>query len=339
VRREGHLFERIASFEALCAAARRAGRGLTHRPAVAGFLVDLEPEVLALQRELRDGSYRPRPLASFAIADPKPRIIRAAAFRDRVVHHGLCAAMEPSFERFADFDSYACRPGKGNHAAVTRVQGLGRRHRWFARLDVARFFDSVDHGVLLGQLRRRFKDRRALSLVEVLLEAGSCTPGRGLPIGNLTSQHFANFHLGHLDHHARQHLRPGGWVRYMDDVVLFGPDRGTLRRQLRGAEAYLAEELGLALRPDATRVAPVSSGIPFLGFRVWPAVVRLDPRTRRRFRRRARVLERRYRRGEIDEAARLRSASGLIGWTEQADARGLRRALYARMRRDGLLAD
>jgi RNA-directed DNA polymerase len=339
MRRQGHLFEGIAGFEGLCAAARRAGRGLTQRPAVAGFLVDLEPEVLALQRELLNGSYRPRPLASFAIADPKPRIIRAAAFRDRVVHHSLCTALELSFERFADLDSYACRPGKGNHAAVTRVQRLGRRHPWYARLDVARFFDSVDHSALMAQLLRRFKDRRALALAEVILSAGSCTPGRGLPIGNLTSQHFANFYLGHLDQHARQRLRPAGWVRYMDDVVLFGPDRDALKRQVRAVEAYLGAELRLALREDATAVAPVSAGIPFLGLRVWPLAVRLDGRTARRFRRRMRALERGYRRGDIDECARLRSAAGMIGWTEQADAHGLRRALFARMRRDGLLTD
>jgi len=127
MKRAGHLFAQVVAFDALCAAARRAARGLWRNRSVAAFLLDLEPEVLALQRELVGGTYRPRPPYTFPIADPKPRTISAAAFCDRVVHHALCAALEPALERFATADSYACRRGKGNHAAVRRVQALSRR--------------------------------------------------------------------------------------------------------------------------------------------------------------------------------------------------------------------
>ena len=333
-KRTGYLFERVVRFESLCEAAHRAARGLWRRRSVAAFLLDLEPEVLALQRELLDGSYRPRPFRSFEITEPKPRVISAAAFRDRVVHHTLCAALEPAFERYAIADSYACRKGKGNNAAVKRVQQLCRRSPWYGKLDVRHFFENVDQAVLVRLLRRRFKDRRALDLVEVILDAGGLVPGRGLPIGNLTSQHFANFYLGHLDHFAKEILRIRGWVRYMDDMVLFGPDKDAVRDRAARVEAFLASELHLEVKQEATVVAPVHVGVPFLGFRIWPWQLRMDGARLRRFRARFRALEASFEAGEIDEEARLRSACSLVGWAAQADTRRLRRSFFERLDAD-----
>jgi RNA-directed DNA polymerase len=335
LRRIGHLFEQIVEFGSLCDAARRAARGLRGRRSVAAFMVDLEPEVLALQRELVAGSYRPRPFRTFVITDPKPRTISAAAFRDRLVHHAVCAAMEPVFERYAIHDSYACRRGKGNHAAVRRVQALSRRMPWYGKLDVRHFFENVDLEVLMDMLRRRFKDRRALDLVQVVLDAGARVPGKGLPIGNLTSQHFANLYLGHMDHIALEELRIRGWVRYMDDVILFGSDREIVGRHQVEVERYLATRLRLVIRAEATIIAPVHVGIPFLGFRIWPRQVRLDRSRARRFRERFRALERGFDRGAIDEDSRVRAACSLVGWAEQADSLGLRRSFFARRRAAG----
>ena len=334
VKRVGHLFERIVRFETLCQAAHQAARGLWRRRSVASFLLDLEPEVLALQRELLDGSYRPRPFRSFVITDPKPRMISAAAFRDRVVHHALCAAMEPAFERYAIFDSYACRRGKGNHAAVRRVQQFSRRFAWYGKLDVRHFFENVDHDVLAGLLRRRFKDRRALDLTQVILDAGGRIPGTGLPIGNLTSQHFANYYLGRLDHFAKETLRIRGWVRYMDDMILFGPDKSTVRDLAGRVENFLASELRLEVKREANIVAPVHIGVPFLGFRIWPRLLRMDGSRARRFRARFRALEASFAAGESDEEARLRSACSLVGWAAQADTTGLRRSFFGRLAAD-----
>ena len=333
-KRVGHLFERIVRFESLCQAAHLAARGLWRRRSVASFLLDLEPEVLALQRELLDGRYRPRPFRSFVITDPKPRVISAAAFRDRVVHHALCAAMEPTFERYAIFDSYACRRGKGNHAAVRRVQQLSRRFKWYGKLDVRHFFENVDHAVLVGLLRRRFKDRRALEQSQVIVDAGGRIPGTGLPIGNLTSQHFANYYLGHLDHFTKETHRIRGWVRYMDDMILFGPDKSTVRERAARVETFLASELRLEVKQEASIVAPVHTGVPFLGFRVWPRLLRMDGSRVRRFRARFRALEASFTAGEIDEEARLRSACSLVGWAVQADTTSLRRSFFERLDAD-----
>ena len=334
MKRAGHLFEQVVAFDALCAAARRAARGLWRNRSVAAILLDLEPEVLALQRELAGGTYRPRPPCTFVIADPKPRTISAAAFRDRVVHHALCAALEPALERFATADSYACRKGKGSHAAVRRVQSLARRFPWYAKLDVRRYFASVDLAVLAALLRRRFKDRRALDLVSVILEAGATAPGRGLPIGNLTSQHLANFYLGHADHVARERLRVPGWVRYMDDMILLGHDKPSVRDLVDGVEAYLAAELRLEVKHEASILAPVRVGVPFLGFRIWPRQIRLDAARARRFRRRFRALEASASEGRIDEEAQARSAASLVGWAAQAGTLAFRRSFFARLQAD-----
>ncbi len=331
MRRAGHIFEVATDFHNLRDAALRAARGGWRAPGAAAFLAELEREVLALQRELLDGAYRPRPLTTFQITDPKPRTISAAAFRDRVVHHALCAAMSPAFERFAVHHSYACRKGKGNRAAVIQVQRLTRRHGWFCKLDVRHFFETVDHRTLEDQLARRFKDRRALALVGRLLEVGETAPGVGLPIGNLTSQHFGNFYLGHLDHYALERLRVGAWVRYMDDLLLFGADKPEVRGHGEAVAAYLSQALGLAVKAEATRIAPVHTGVPFLGFRIWPGLIRFDAARARRFRRRCRALEADYRAGRIDEAGRERAMQSLLGWAEQADTRAFRASFFARL--------
>ncbi len=330
-RRAGGLFEQIADLHRLREAAKRAARGGRRSPGAARFLAELERECLALERELLEGHYHPRPLTTFQIVDPKPRTISAAHFRDRVVHHALCAALEPTFERFAVHHSYACRRGKGNRAAVAQVQRLTRRHAWFCKLDVRHFFETVDHATLQRLLERRIKDRRALSLCALVLRAGSPTPGVGLPIGNLTSQHFGNFYLGHLDHYALERLRVGAWVRYMDDLLLFGADKPEVRGHGEAVAAYLSQALGLAVKAEATRIAPVHTGVPFLGFRIWPGLIRFDAARARRFRRRCRALEADYRAGRIDEAGRERAMQSLLGWAEQADTRAFRASFFARL--------
>ena len=332
MRRGGPSFEQVASFTPLCRAAREAARGLKHRRSVASFLADLEPEVLALERELLDGSYRPRPLVTFHIRDPKPRVISAAAFRDRVVHHALCAALEPRFERYADPDSWACRKGRGNHAAVRRLQILTRQHPWYVKLDVRHFFETVDHAVLMALLHRLVRDRRVLALAGTILDAGGREPGIGLPIGNLTSQHFGNLLLGKLDHHLREGLRVPAMLRYMDDIVLLGPDRPSVRRFRDQAARFVEQELHQQIKTEATRLGPVSIGVPFLGFRVWPQLIRLDAARARRFLARVRGLERGLAAGDIGEEEAARRARSVFGWAEQADSMAFRRSVLLRAR-------
>lgn len=326
-------FSDVANFLPLVHAARRAARGKRLSVETARFLVDLEPECLALERELLAGTYAPRPYHTFAIRDPKPRTISAAAFRDRVVHHALCAAMEPVFEALSIDDSYACRAGKGTHRALHRIQTLARLHPRFLKLDVEHFFETASHDVLCTALCRHFSDVRLVALAHgfVTFGAPGSDAGRGLPIGNLTSQHFANFYLAPLDRFIVEMLGAPGYARYMDDLFIFGPDAATLRSWRGRIEAFAADELKLVLKVSAERAGPVSVGVPALGFRVWPRLIRLDAARVRRFRRKVRRDHAAAAAGESRAAARVEA---LVAWTLVANARRMRRSFFARLDRD-----
>lgn len=210
----------------------------------AAFLGELEHEVVALHHELRSGRYRPGPYHYFEIHEPKPRIVACAPFRDRVVHHAIVRVLEPLFEpRFIE-DSYACRKARGVHAALRRAAGFTRGFAFALECDVRRYFASIDHEILLEQVARVVADARLLALLRQIV--GSHADGEapdwrgpglfdgrfrrhGLPIGNLTSQFLANVYLSPLDHFVKHALRARGYVRYMDDFLLFANDRATLR--------------------------------------------------------------------------------------------------------------
>ena len=321
-------FSRVASFLALVRAARVAARGHRRSPEVADFLLEVEVNALALERELLAGTYRPGAYRTFCVRDPKPRVISAPPFRDRVVHHALCAELEPALERGAAPESFACRRGKGTLAAIHHARSLARRFRYWLKLDVRRFFETASHAVLRRLLFRRVSDPGLRGLVDRLLDAGApgSPPGRGLPIGNLTSQHFANFYLGPVDRLVKRELRPGGYCRYMDDILLFGQHREplwTAHRRIRERASYGLE---LELRREVTRLAPVSEGVPFLGFVVFPGTVRFDPRRVRRWWRRMDGLERGLDAGRLSEEDAARSAASLVGWAMHGDTLMLRRS-------------
>jgi hypothetical protein len=322
----GAFFDAATDFWALRAAALRASRGVSRSAGCAAFLCELEREVLQLQRELREGRYEPGPFHTFPIRDPKPRVISAAPFRDRVVHHALCAAMEPVFEAEADFDSYACRTGKGTLAAVRRVQEHARRWPWYAKLDVLHCFETADLSLLGAMLAARFDDPPLLAVLDRVLTRGANAPGIGLPIGNLTSQHLANLLLGAVDREARR-LGVGGWVRYMDDLFVFGADKATVKGQADALAGFVSTHMGQTEKPSARRLAPVSIGVPALGFRVWPQRTRLDGFRRARFLRRMRGLGRAVRLGALTEGDASRRVAAIVAWVAQGHSLGLRRTL------------
>ena len=323
----GPSLAQVADFWTLREAARRAARGTGKTRGTTAFLAELESGVLALQRELLAGTYAPRPLHRFRIRDPKPRWIAAAHFRDRVVHHALCAVLEPVFAHRADPDSYACRVGKGTHAAIRRIQAHVRRFSHFTKLDILHCFENFDLNGLHRDLAGDVRDAALVELIGVILEAGADAPGRGLPIGNLTSQHLANHRLGVLDRAARE-LGVRGYVRYMDDLFLFGDESGLLRAQAAGLVRVVEDELCQREKLSARRAGPVHAGVPALGFRVWPQCVRLDGARRRRFLRRMRHLDRSVGHGLVDESEAAVRAQSIVAWASHADTLGLRRSLH-----------
>ena len=321
---------------ALLAATRRAARGKRHRPAVARFLMDAEAECLALQRGLRrrpgsPGAWRPSPAREVVILDPKPRTISIVPFPDRVVHHALMAAVEADLERYAIPRSFACRRGGGQHAAVARARRWARSSPWVLKADVSSYFASIPHDRLLRLLWQRGGDREVHAWFEAIVGAW-CAPGasaRGLPIGSLTSQHLANLYLGPLDHWLTDGLGRRRYLRYMDDFLVFG-DRGELRALLPRIAEFLARVLDLRLNARATRVMPVRDGVPLLGWRVYPALIRVRPDRWRRVRTHLGSLERERRHGQIDDDDLAQAAGALFSHLAHGHTLALRRAHLAR---------
>jgi hypothetical protein len=241
--------------------------------------------------------------------------------------------LEPLFERAAIFDSYACRPGKGSHAAIERAQSFARRFRYFLKLDVRKFFENADHAVLKAGLRRLVKDPRLLALADRIIDHGApgSPPGKGLPIGNLTSQHFANHYLSPLDHFIKQAQRVRGYVRYMDDMLLFADSRDSLHEAHRRISEFAQHHLKIALKSEATILAPVSEGVPFLGLRLWSRIARLDGPAKRRLICNLKLTARDLadgRQSEEDSAASMRSR---LAHAAHADTLNLRRSLHGIM--------
>ena len=343
------LFDEIASFPALLQAARKAARGKRAKPGAAAFLANLEPEVLRLERELSSGSYGPGRYTLIQIRDPKHRTVSAAPFRDRVVHHALCAVVEPIFERGFIHDSYANRLGKGTHRAIARYERFRDRHRWVLRCDIYRYFPAIDHEILKADLRRRIACERTLWLADRIIDGSNSQeavnlyyPGdhlftpfqrrRGLPIGNLTSQFFANLYLNGLDHFCKEVLRAKGYVRYVDDFALFHDEREQLEVWRQRIAEYL-EGRRLRLHPRKTVLLDAVRPAPFLGLVLLPGGYRRLPEDNvRRFRNRLRGLRDRWRAGTVERAEVIQRVRAWIAHAEHADTWRLRQAIFRAMR-------
>ncbi len=341
------LYPQIYDLDNLWWAWRRARRGGKRKwVSVASFEVDLEQNLWALYEELRDKTYQPGPYRHFTITEPKPRRISAAPFRDRVVHHALMQVTWRIFEARMIHDSYACRVGKGTHAALDRCQHFARGHRHVLQCDVVQFFPSVDLQILRGQLARRIACADTLTLMDAILASGAgvlaeqydmvyfpgddllaATRPRGLPIGNLTSQNWANVYLDDLDQFVKHELRCRAYLRYCDDFLLFADDKATLWAWRAAVMDKLAE-LRLTLHEERAQVYPVKAGIPWLGFRVFPDHRRLKRENVKAFARRLRQQRTAYRAGEMSLAQIQQSLQAWIAHASHADTYRLRQALF-----------
>jgi RNA-directed DNA polymerase len=265
-------------------------------------------------------------LRIFEIQDPKVRKICSSDLRDRVVHHAVCTILDPIFERRLISDSYACRVGKGSHAALKRCQHFAGKNAFYLKCDIKKFFESVDHHILKSLLRRIIKDPRLLHLLDRIID--HTVPGSekaGLPIGNLTSQYFANLYLGKLDYFLKDHHRVKSYLRYMDDFIVFGPDKRSLQNLLDQIRCFLKKELKLELKEKVTRIAPVSEGIPFLGMRVYKSLIRIQRPNLVRFRKKMKLLETDYIAGKISEKEFLNSMNSRIAHLSHANTFYLRK--------------
>jgi retron-type reverse transcriptase len=298
-----NLQEKIFDWGNIRLAYKNASHGKRGRGATAAFEMLLADNLLELQKELEEQTYQPGGYTSFYIHEPKKRLISAAPFRDRVVHHALCNITVPYFERLFIADSYANQKGKGTHRALDRCTQFARRYKYVLPCDVKQFFPSIDHVVLLETLGRMLPDDSAMWLIEKILASGrgilseeygmvyfpkddlfSVNRPRGLPIGNLTSQWWANCYLNPFDQFVKRELGCHGYLRYVDDFLLFSDSK---RELLLWREKILKrlERFRLTLHEGSMYPKPVTEGIPFLGFQIFPDHRRLKSRKGYAFRR------------------------------------------------------
>lgn len=317
----------VAAWDNLEAALWAAARGKCARPDVAAFLAGAPRELARIQMALLAGRMPEGWFRSFAIRDPKPRIIHAAPFPDRVAHHALIRLLEPRLEQALVPTSFACRPGLGVHAAIRHAQSCCRRWPWYLKLDVEHYFPNLPHDRLLALLARRFKGS-VMDLIRCLVADYHAEPGRGLPIGALTSQHFANQYLGEADRFALSRPECRGHVRYMDDIVLWCDSRADGMALHRAVTEFVTEALGLRLKPPC--LMPVSAGLGYCGMRIYPGVVKLGLRRRRAWRGRRRHWEGLWRQGEIDEGELQQAYASLHAMTLPADSLGWRQTQLLR---------
>ena len=217
----------------------------------------------------------------FTVYEPKKRIICAAVFRERVIHHAVVNVCNEIFEKYQIFDSYACRRGKGLDSCLKRAVYFCRKFKWYLKLDVHKYFDSVDHDILFKILCSRFKDPELLDFFYELLDTYEVEKNKGIPIGNLLSQYFANMYLGVLDHEIKDNLQIKGYIRYMDDFICFAEDKKTLKELYIIIKEFLKEKLSLEL--NRFQLNRCLNGIPFLSYRVYPKGLRLSLKAKQRF--------------------------------------------------------
>ncbi len=338
-----NLFDKLISFENLLLAADLAKKGKGSKTSVSAFNMDLERNLWQLHQELRYQTYKPGAYREFEIYEYKKRLISAAPYRDRVVHHALCNIIEQLFDRAFIFDSYACRKNKGTHRAVNRFTKFARINRYALKCDIMKYFSSIDHLILKEIIFRKIRDEKVRWLISLIIDGSNPQepiyeyfPGdnlftpyerkRGIPIGNLTSQFFANVYLDGFDHFVKEKLCCVYYIRYVDDFVVFGDDKKWLWHVKNEMDNYL-NQLRLKLHEKKCAVSPVELGINFLGYRVFPDHRRLRKANGYRFRRKIPFLIKEFQGSKEQQKHAVQSVKAWIAHASHADTYGLKRAL------------
>lgn len=354
-----NIYDTIIHPQNLYRAAYAAALGKRSSADVTSFFFRMEREIGRLYDELSRGKYRHGPYTVFKVFEPKPRDISKALFRDRVVHHAIHDVIEPFIDKKFIFDSYACRHGKGTHAALERAQSFLRAKDYCMHGDIRKYFPSIDHAVLKGLLRRHIADRKLLFLLDHIIDTtrrghreersdegsqnvamsrlvrlGSPQVARhagavGLPIGNLTSQFFANLYLHELDHFVKHTIGCRYYIRYMDDFLLFDDDHVVLERWRTAIEDMLISALKLRLHKDKTRIFSVRKGMTFLGVRSSRGRCRVSSQGMRRMGARMKKFRYLLEKKGITEAEMSTSVLCWAAHSRYADSMMLRRKIAA----------
>ena len=325
----GGVWRRLTSLDTMLKAFHLAAMGKRSVPEVRDFQSNLHENLTGMIHDLESGSYRFGPYRRFMVWDPKPRQIHVAPFSQRVMHHAIILVVGSFLERSLVFDSYACRKGKGQHAAALRAYEFAKKSPWYLKMDIEKFYDSINHDCLRALLNKRFREKEIHKTFDALIGSYETSSGCGLPIGNLTSQYFGNMYLDAFDHWVSEFKQVRGYVRYMDDMLIFCNTRDELNCLRHEIASWFDTERGLKIKHDG-ELNQVSQGIPFVGFIISPQSIRLHKRSAQRYSRKLGSLKRSYRMGLSDEQELQERSVSLVAATKLAKAEGFRKSVEER---------
>ena len=279
-----NLFSKIIVFDNIHLAYLKAKKNKRYHHDVLVFLGNLTANLLEIKRELETETYVHSKYHEFIVNESKKRKIRAPAFRDRVMHHALCNIIIPIFEKSFIYNSYACRKEKGSHRAIKKLRCFlkDKNNTYCLQCDISKYFDSINHDVLIEIIKKKIGCEKTIRLIIKIIDSFNKDTGVGIPIGNLTSQLFANIYLNELDQFVFRELKQKYYIRYMDDFLLLGSKK-ELRNTKLEVEQFLTDKLQLKMNPKKVNIFPCDKGIDFLGYVVFKDYVLLRKKTIKRF--------------------------------------------------------
>lgn len=298
------IFERMISLENLFLAWQEFRKGKIRKPDVREFEYDLEDNIFELREELKTRAYQHSHYTSFYVQDPKLRKINKACIKDRVLHHAVFRILYSIFDPVFIFDSYSCRIGKGTHRAVNRLQCFAEkfsknnaRNRYVLKCDIKKFFDSVNQDILILLIENKIKDSAAIWLVKEIIKSFSISPNKGLPLGNITSQLFANIYLNELDQFIKHRLKVKYYIRYSDDFVILSGDKEYLEELIFKIGEFLKERLELSFHANKVIIRKYRQGIDFLGYVALSDYTALRTKTKKRMFKKIKFSKEKLKRG------------------------------------------
>ena len=327
MKRKGNLMPEIVTVDNLLLAYNKAVRGKRGKKSAISFSENLYENILSIREKLVSGKYEIGRYHYFKVYDPKERVICAASFEERVIHHAVMNVCHKYFERHLIYDTYATRKDKGIYAAIDKARIGMKKYGYVAKLDVRKYFDSISHDVLKGKLERLFKDKELLTLFNRIIDSYSVSENRGIPIGNLTSQYFANYYLSFLDHYAKEVLKIPVYVRYMDDILLFGEDKTVVKRSVSSMKEFVENTLKLQLKPEV--LMSTDTGVSFLGYSLFKNKILLNRRSKIRFKKKFRRYTYLYETGEWNDSDYIAHIQPLMAFAGKAYTKKMRNMLCA----------
>lgn len=328
------MFEEVTSSASLFQAWEEFKKEKRKKLDVGQFEKNLETNIFDLQRQLLNKTYKHSDYFGFYIRDPKVRHIHKATVKDRIIHHALFKVLNPIFEPTFVYHSYSCRKGKGTHLGFKRLAALARRLSknytqdcWALKCDIKKFFDSVDHQILLAIIESKVKDPDLIWLIKEIIQSYHTEPSKGIPIGNLTSQLFANVYLNQLDQFIKQKLKVKYYLRYADDFILLSPNKELLTAYLNEINLFLEQELKLSLHPNKIQLRKLSWGIDFLGYVALPYHQVIRTKTKKRIFRKVKEKVGSFNENKIEETTLNQSLQSYLGILTHANAYKLEQSL------------